>query len=78
MYTELEHKRQLIEDLELIEHAVIKRIRHNPQIYKPRDTRLNHDVLIENPKIDESITLLQQHEVQKLLDKYEAERKVLL
>lgn len=70
MFTSLEEKRQLIEDLELLDHAVTKRLKVNPKIYNPKDPKLNHNILTTKRKISKSITITQKHEVKKLMEKY--------
>jgi splicing factor 3A subunit 3 len=78
MHTLLEQKRLLIEDLELVENAIIKRIKVNPEIYKPENDKLNHDILKSNKYISNSTTVLQQHEVNRLMDKYFEDRGKLI
>lgn len=78
MHTSLEEKRRLLEDLELLDYAITKRIRLNPKIYQPDDSKLNHRILTENKLITQACTKLQQHEVKKLFGKYQAERSELV
>lgn len=78
MNTSLEQKRRLIEDLELIEYAITKRIKINPKIYKPENAKLNHHILKSNRYIPNSISILQKHEVNRLLEKYEMDRENLI
>lgn len=75
MYTVLEQKRRLLEDLELIEYAISKRIKVNPKIYKPKDEKINHHILRTNRNISRATTVLQQHEVKLMIDKYLEERE---
>jgi splicing factor 3A subunit 3 len=78
MFTSLEQKRKLAEDFESIELAIVKRLRANPNIYTPRDGKLDHDILGSNRFISASTTKLQEHEVKKLTEKYFKQRQTLL
>ncbi|GAV29359.1 hypothetical protein PMKS-002841 [Pichia membranifaciens] len=78
MFTSLEEKRQLLEDLELLDYAITKRIKVNPKIYTPKDANLDHNILFPNKKIADASTILQKHEVKSFVQKYEAEKRSLV
>lgn len=78
MHTSLEEKRRILEDLELLENAIINRIKLNTGIYKPRDSKLDHGILIDNRLIPNATTKLQQHETAKLITKYKNDKEELI
>lgn len=78
MFTSLEEKRQLLEDLELLDYAITKRIKVNPKIYTPKDAKLDHRILIPNKKIMDASVVLQKHEIKSFVQKYEAEKRSLV
>lgn len=78
MHTSLEDKRRLLEDLELLDYAITKRIRLNSKVYQPDDPKMNHHILTENCLVSEACTKLQQHEIKKLFNKYQTERLELV
>ncbi|ODV85971.1 hypothetical protein CANARDRAFT_28030 [[Candida] arabinofermentans NRRL YB-2248] len=77
MSTVLEEERSLLEELEKIEYAVTKRIKRNASIYKPTTLSKDHNIL-EDGKKPLAQTLLQQHEIKKLIDKYQTQSSTLL
>lgn len=78
MHSLLEEKRGLIEDLELLDYAITKRIKINPRIYTPKDSKLNHNILTKRRKISKPLTIIQKHESKRFLDKYNDTRLKLL
>lgn len=65
MFTTLERKRQISEDLELIENAIVKRLCINPGI-------LNNDTNT-NTNFEKSTTIMMKHEINKLINCYETQ-----
>lgn len=77
MHSSLEKKRRILEDLELLDYSITKRICLNPDIYQPVDYKSN-GILESNKRIIPSNTVLQQHEIDQFLHKYEQQRMVLM
>lgn len=78
MHSSLEDKRRLIEDLELLDYAITKRIKINSRIYTPKGSKLNHNILTKRRKISKPLTIIQKHETKRLFDKYNDTRLKLL
>lgn len=78
MFTSLEEKRRLLEDLELLDYAITKRIKVNPKVFKPEDGKLNHNILIPKDNIPNASVILQEHEIKSFIQKYQTEKKSLV
>ena len=73
----LEEEREILQDLDLIESAITKRIRLNPDIYSPSRRSLDIGVLGRKKAAHKGATILQQHEIKLFINRYKSQLEKL-
>lgn len=68
----VEAQRQLLEELNVLEWAIAKRFRRNPELRKEAAVEDSDEVLELRPKRPRKETILQQHELQFFAEQHEA------
>jgi len=73
----LEEEREILQDLELIENAITKRIRLNPDIYSPSRRSLDIGVLGRKKAAAKGATMIQKHEIKSFINRYKSQLEKL-
>lgn len=73
----LDQKRELLQDLDLIEDAISARIRWNPDVYEPSDSTLNLGIIARDKPANFGETLIQKHEIAQLVKRYRSQQRKL-
>ncbi|VEU23715.1 DEKNAAC104932 [Brettanomyces naardenensis] len=70
MPTLLEEERRTLQELDLIESSISKRIKRNPDIYQPPK---DHGILGRRRSLPKGETLLQQYEIKQFIERYKSQ-----